>query len=189
MNFDHLAGPLDVTHRRKGPDGWEESTGSISGRSLLGGSANVAAVSQAGAVLGVSLKILDQATGGWTAWWVDAATGTLSPPLRGRGADDGIRLAGVDADGTLCADVVSALTATSAFWEQSRSADGGRTWDQEWTMEMARRRLPTPIRRPPASSPSWPASSRSSTGAGPGGATAGRSSPRSTAGPPTSTGR
>jgi len=139
MDLSYLDGTLDVTHRRLQADGWEESTGSITGRSLLGGAANVASVSQDGVVLGVSLKVLDRATGGWTAWWVDAATGTLSPPLRGRWADDGIRLAGVDADGTLCADVVSAVTATSARWEQSRSTDGGRTWAPEWTMAMTRR--------------------------------------------------
>ncbi|HEV7723045.1 MAG TPA: hypothetical protein VGO60_17270, partial [Iamia sp.] len=145
MDFSYLDGPLDVTHRHAGPDGWEESTGSISGRSLLGGAANVASVSRAGAVLGVSLKVLDPTTGTWTVWWVDAATGTLSPPLRGRWADDDrIRLAGIDADGALCADVVSAVTATSARWEQSRSTDGGRTWTPEWTMAMARRSAPDP---------------------------------------------
>lgn len=138
MELAYLDGTLDVTHRRLGPDGWTTTPGSIVGRSHLGGGANVAVVRVGDEVVGLSLKVLDRSSGTWTAWWVDATTVTLGPPLRGRWSDGVLRFAGVDVDGSLCADVVSSASSEGAAWEQSRSTDGGRTWVPEWTMAMTR---------------------------------------------------
>lgn len=147
-DFAYLDGTLDVVHRRRDPAGrWAEGPGSIRARRLLGGTADVAEVGTADGPLGVSLKVRDPG-GTWSMWWVDAATGRMGLPLRGRWRDGRARLVGVEPDGSLCADEVTAPTGASAQWEQSRSRDGGRTWDVDWTMAMTRRPIADPD--PPA---------------------------------------
>lgn len=133
-DFAFLDGTLDVTH-----DG--SDTGTIVARSYLGGVANVSEVRVGDRADGVSLKVRDPTTGTWTVWWVDAATGRLDPPLRGRWDDTGarVRLAGTEADGTLVAYDIADASPMSARWEQCRSADGGRTWAVDRTMAMTRR--------------------------------------------------
>jgi hypothetical protein len=140
-DFAFLDGTLDVTH-----DG--SATGTIVALPCLDGVANVSEVRVGDRPDGVSLKVRDPATGTWSVWWVDAATGRLGPPLRGAWHGGQVRLAGAEADGTLVAYALSDVTATSARWEQSRSGDGGRTWRVDRTMAMARRSAERPAPAP-----------------------------------------
>ena len=115
-DFAYLDGTLDVVHRRRDASGGRvETAGTIRARRLLGGTADVAEVGSADGPLGVSLKVREP-DGTWSMWWVDAATGRLGLPLRGRWDDGRARLVGVEADGSLCADEVAAPSAASARW-------------------------------------------------------------------------
>jgi hypothetical protein len=138
-DFAHLDGPFAATFRAAGGP---PLPGTVTARPLLDGGANVAEVRVPGGPTGVSLKVLDATTGTWAIWWVDAATGRLGPPRRGRWVDGRAWLAGAGEDGALEAYALGEVTGSGAHWEQHRSIDGGRTWDLDATMDMTRRAEP-----------------------------------------------
>lgn len=132
------SGRLAVTHRWRSPDGtWCSGAGTTDAWPLLGGGVHVSEVRSDGGLHGVSLKVRDAATGRWSIWWVDAATGRLGPPVTGSWAGGHGRFAGVDDDGALVAYDIDGDDDVTR-WEQSRSVDGGRTWAVERTMEVRR---------------------------------------------------
>ena len=90
-----------------------------------------------GAFRGVSVRTYDPKTGIWSIWWFNGRqpSSDVDPPVRGRF---------VNGVGTFLADdtfngkpikvryIWSAMTPTSAHWEQAFSADGGKTWETNW---------------------------------------------------------
>ena len=75
----------------------------------------------------------------WSIWWFDGRTPSeLDPPVTGR-FENGV--------GTFYSDDTfkgkpirvrftwSNITAASAHWEQAFSADGGKTWETNWTTD------------------------------------------------------
>lgn len=90
-----------------------------------------------GAYYGLTVRTYDPKTALWSIWWFDGRDpgGDLDPPVRGRFADGvGTFLA----DDTLRGKPIkvrftwSAITTTSAHWEQAFSPDGGKTWETNW---------------------------------------------------------
>ncbi len=77
----------------------------------------------------------------WTIHWADSRTGRLDPPLVGGFADDRGDFHGEDTyDGRPIRVHFTwyRLGTDTARWEQEFSADDGRTWELNWTMNLTR---------------------------------------------------
>ena len=89
----------------------------------------------------VTLRTYDRATGQWSIWWIDSRNpGHLDPPVLGR-FENGV--------GTFYADdnfsgkpirvrFLWTKLSTAPHWEQAFSADGGKTWETNWTMDFTK---------------------------------------------------
>jgi hypothetical protein len=149
-DWDWLAGRWTVRHRRLkgrliGSTEWEDFNGTSAMWPTLGGLGNVddnVLEIPSGTYRAVSLRSFDPKTEQWSIWWLDGRDPTvIEPPVKG-GFKDGI--------GTFVGDDVlngrpikvrftwSAITPTSAHWEQAFSPDGGATWEVNWRMEFRR---------------------------------------------------
>lgn len=151
-DFDFLVGDWTVTHRKLRQrmihsNDWAEFDGTLSIRPLLDGWANVGDNVfnfPDGAYRGASLRAYDPQTGQWSSWWLDGRNpaGKLDPPIRGS-FKNGVGT--FTADDTLDGKPIrvkatwSRITPTSAHWEQAFSADGGKTWEVNWTSEFQRK--------------------------------------------------
>ena len=149
-DFDFLVGRWTVAHRRLrqrlvGDTGWEEFGGVCESRPVVGGLANIddnILELPAGTCRAATLRVFDPVAKLWSIWWVDGRAPRLEPPVHGR-FEDGV--------GTFLGDDVlddgrpvrvrftwSEITAHSARWNQAFSADGGATWEDNWTMRFGR---------------------------------------------------
>lgn len=150
-DFDFLVGEWRVHSRRlkerlAGSDEWIEFDGAITSRKLMEGYANVDDTvfnMPEGVYRGVAPRAYDPRTGQWAIWWIDGRNpfGDLDPPVKGRFvkgvgtfyADDTLRGQPIKVRFTW-----SHITPTSARWEQAFSADGGKTWETNWTQRLER---------------------------------------------------
>lgn len=150
-DFGFQTGEWRVRHRKLGTrlvgaTDWLEFGGTCRAFEVMGGEANVEDQyldDPAGACRASAFRRFDRETGQWSIWWHDARSGVLDPPVTGR-FEDGV--------GTFFAEdwlngqpirirfVWSGITADSARWEQAFSADGGATWEVNWTMAFERER-------------------------------------------------
>jgi len=148
-DFDFQQGRWRVKHRRLKArladcQDWETFDGTCEQRPILGGNGNIEdnlLHLPAGDYRAVALRSWDPATARWAIWWLDSrAPHRLDTPVIG-GFADGI--------GTFYADEthegrpvrmrflwLHTDTATPR-WEQALSADGGATWETNWTMDFA----------------------------------------------------
>jgi hypothetical protein len=146
-DFDFLHGSWRIHHRRLverlvGSDEWEEFPSTSHCIALFGGAANVdwGDIPALG-ISGLSLRLFDPARDEWSIYWASSRTGRLEPPVVGRFENGRGDFYGDDThDGTPIRVhfVWSEITPTSARWEQEFSADGGRTWESNWVMELTR---------------------------------------------------
>ena len=146
--FDFLIGEWRVHHRRISAvtKKWVEFDGTLSLRLLMQGSANMEEHwlnSPDGAYRAVGLRSYDSEHDQWSIWWLDSRypAGPLDPPARGRFANGvGSFYARYEQDGRKMIGRLqwSAITPTSARWEQGSSADDGKTWQTNWIMELQR---------------------------------------------------
>lgn len=149
-DWDFLAGSWTVRHRKLarrlvGSNDWVEFDGTFTNWPVLGGRGNVGdnVMNVPGAPYrGIGLRALDGDTGEWTSWWLDGRTpATIAAPVRGKFADGTRMLIGDDEhDGKpVKARIIwSRITPRSARWEQALSADGGATWEVNWTSDFTR---------------------------------------------------
>lgn len=149
-DFDFLQGHWRVRHRKltrrlAGATEWIEFPGTTDCWPVVGGRANVddnLLHDPTGEYRALTLRRWDPRTELWSIWWLDGRTMALEPPVHGRFA------AGV---GTFVGDDTfdgrpirvrftwSAVKSRSAEWSQAFSADGGATWEDNWTMRFERR--------------------------------------------------
>ncbi|MDP9423692.1 MAG: DUF1579 domain-containing protein [Pseudomonadota bacterium] len=149
-DFDFQTGHWRVRHRRlksrlTGCTEWDEFDGSCEARPLLGGFGNIEDNQldlPGGAYRAVALRSFDSASGTWAIWWLDGRSPhALDIPVIGR-FEDGV--------GTFFADDVHDgrparlrflwlnTRTSSPRWEQAMSADGGKSWETNWTMDFKR---------------------------------------------------
>ncbi|MGH9855002.1 MAG: hypothetical protein ACREBD_34665, partial [Blastocatellia bacterium] len=148
-DFDFLVGDWRVDHRyiRASTREWADIDGTYDNRPLMGGWANVEEHwmnAPSGAYRAVGLRAYDPKTEQWSIWWLDGRdpSGNIDPPVKGR-FENGV--------GAFFGDITlngkpmrvrfiwSHITPTSARWEQAYSADAGKTWETNWTMNFQRR--------------------------------------------------
>lgn len=148
--FDFAFGSWRVRHRRlkerlAGCTDWEEFPGTSETRPVLGGSGNIEdnlIGFPGGAYRAVAIRAFDPAAGTWAIWWLSAERPHhLDVPVVGR-FEGGV--------GTFLArDSLRGMPITVRFlwlrtdarrprWEQAFSADGGASWETNWTMEFER---------------------------------------------------
>ncbi|MER5477726.1 hypothetical protein ABT026_12240 [Streptomyces sp. NPDC002734] len=149
-DFDFLVGTWDVTNRRllsplTGSDEWEEFPATTVCHGIaFAGAANVDEITfPTKGFSGLTLRLFDPVGEQWSLNWANSSTGRLFPPVVGRFDSEGRgEFHGDDHhEGTpvVCRFLWSGVTAVSARWEQAFSADGGRTWETNWTMDFRRR--------------------------------------------------
>ena len=149
-DFDFQIGRWRVRHRRlkarlAGCSDWESFEGTCDMRPVLGGNGNVednVLQISTGTYRALALRSFDPALGAWAIWWLDdRSPHSLDPPVIG-GFEDGV--------GTFLADdVLDGVPVKFRFlwletgtetprWEQALSADGGASWETNWTMDFER---------------------------------------------------
>jgi hypothetical protein len=148
-DFDFFTGSWDGRHRRlRRPlaldADWDEFPSTTECWPLFGGAANIdeLRVPERG-FTGVSLRLLDAATGLWSIYWASSRTGLLAlPPVTGW-FDGGVgRFYSPDVHEGRPIHVRytwSRITPASARWEQAFSPDEGATWETNWITEFTRR--------------------------------------------------
>jgi hypothetical protein len=148
-DFDFLVGKWNVRNRRlhkplTGSDDWDEFPGtSVCHAPLFGGAANLDEMScPTRGFSGLTLRLFDPERREWSLNWVSSRRGRLTPPVVGAFSAD--RLGEFYGDDThegqpiRCRFYWSGITPNTAHWEQAFSADGGATWENNWTMDFTR---------------------------------------------------
>lgn len=152
-DFDFLNGHFDVAHRQllkplTGSDEWDEYAGTCSARTHFDGAISLDEMQfPTKGSYGMSLRLFDPEAEEWSIYWVNSTSYEVFPPVRGKWKDGGCWLVGEDThDGRpiLASYSWSDITDTTAHWEQSFSADGGETWEVNWTMDFTRRETAPP---------------------------------------------
>ena len=148
-DFDFFVGSWDGRHRRlkkrlAGCDEWDEFTSTGRCWTVFGGAANVDEVNIPDqGFSGLSVRLLDPATGDWSIYWVNSRDGKLAlPPVVGRFESGVGRFYSdeiLDGRAIRVRYTWSGITPVSAHWDQAFSDDGGQTWEINWTMEFTRR--------------------------------------------------
>jgi hypothetical protein len=142
-DFDwELGGWKTVVRRLKNPlsgsTEWVEYEGTSVVRPLLDGRANVVELSvsgPAGRIEGLSLRLYDPRSRRWSLNYASLANGQMTAPVVGAFEDGRGEFHGDDTLGgrpIRVRFVISEVTADSARFVQSFSADGGKTWEDNW---------------------------------------------------------
>ncbi|MDP9866188.1 MULTISPECIES: hypothetical protein [Streptosporangium] len=146
-DFDFLTGTWDVANRRlvkplTGSTEWQEFPATSVARQAFGGAANIDEITfPSMGFSGLTLRLFDVEREEWSLHWASSRTGTLFPPVVGRFTGGTGEFYGDDThEGApvRVRFVWSEITATSARWEQAFSADGEKTWETNWIMELSR---------------------------------------------------
>ena len=90
---------------------------------------------------GFTLRLFDADAQTWSLFWVSSRRNVIDPPVVGRFVDGRGEFLGDDSyEGRpiRVRYIWSAITQTSARWEQAFSVDGDRTWETNWIMELTR---------------------------------------------------
>ncbi len=149
-DFDFEFGHWIVHHRRLnrrlcGCTDWTEFTGRSSTRPILGGNGNLEDNElhlPEGVYRAIALRSYDPAKRQWAIWWLDARQPhALDVPVVGCFTGSvGMFFAKDTLDGRpikvrFC---WNARAPQAPTWEQAFSADGGATWETNWTMQFNR---------------------------------------------------
>jgi len=150
-DFDFLPGRWTVKNRRlehrlQGSHDWIEFDAEDDISALPGGLGNEEHYRtdywKAFHAIGLNLYEADKHQ--WALYWIDNrhSPGALQPPVRGRFADG---IGTFDGEDTLDGKPIRVChrwTHTDrnhVHWEQAFSADGGNTWETNWTMDFTRK--------------------------------------------------
>ena len=150
LDFDFFHGRWRGRNRRlmerlAGCQEWTEFDSTVECWPMLGGLANVDEYKSEHlpGFVAMTVRVFDPKAQQWAIYWADNRYGTLDPPMRGGfDGDLGIFFGGDFHQGraVLCRFLWRRGTATNVGprWEQAFSADGGQTWETNWTMDFTR---------------------------------------------------
>jgi hypothetical protein len=149
-DFDFWMGSWNVRNRLlrarlQGSNEWEEFASTVVARPILDGLGNEDEfrTSWGGGFVAMSFRFFDPRSRRWSIYWADARRpGLLDPPVVGGFAGGTGVFEGADTfEGRpiMVRFVWSGVTTPTPRWEQSFSADGGKTWEPNWIMDFTRR--------------------------------------------------
>jgi len=147
-DFDFFVGSWNSVQRRLAKpladcDEWNESRATTRCWRAFGGAANIDEVRFPDwGSAGLSVRLLNPATGEWSIYWANNRTGELAlPPVVGRFSNGvGLFYSKETYDGRAITVRYkwSDITAMTARWEQAFSLDDGQTWETNWTADFTR---------------------------------------------------
>lgn len=147
-DFDFFIGDWRVTHKRLRErltdcDAWVEFSGACTTRKILGGQGNMddnVLHMPGGAYRAVTMRAFDPATKTWAIWWLDARhPHALDVPMIGKFEGGvGVFYADDQLNGRPIRVRFLWTPSTAPRWEQAFSADGGVSWETNWTMDFNR---------------------------------------------------
>ena len=93
--------------------------------------------------VGIGLHMYDRQAAVWSLYWVDnhGAPGVLQPPVRGRFSNGTGIFEGSDVFNgkpVTVRFIWKTIDTNHASWEQAFSADGGTSWETNWSMDFTR---------------------------------------------------
>jgi hypothetical protein len=132
-----------LKERLVGCTDWEQFDAIGECASILGGFGNIDSFESDwnGDFRGMTLRLFDRQSKKWSLYWASNRSGVLEPPVVGAFHDGVGRFEGADehkGKPVLARFIWSHIAPTSARWEQALSADGGKTWETNWRMQMTR---------------------------------------------------
>jgi hypothetical protein len=147
-SFDFIIGRWDVHNRRllrrlQHANEWMEFEATNDGRLILGGAGNEDEFrsEHLPGFIGMSLRLFDVNTQRWSIYWVDNQTATLQAPVHGSFKGNVGVFEGEDefeGKPIRVRFTWSGIDTPEPRWEQAFSADQGKTWETNWTMEWRR---------------------------------------------------
>ncbi len=150
-DFDFVIGDWHVKHRRLQVrlaqcDEWIAFDGEMSTSKVLGGFGNIEdnrLQFPEGEFRAVALRSYDAGAGTWAIWWLDGRfPGRMDVPVVGTFKDGVGSFYASDTFNSRAITVRflwSRSTADQLRWEQAFSADDGRSWETNWTMDFTRK--------------------------------------------------
>lgn len=149
-DFDFLHGSWRIANERlvlrlSNSDAWERFEAEGICQPILGGIGNIDSFRPLSGdwngYKGAALRLFHPESGLWSIYWADNVLCGLTPPVVGRFTDTVGEFFGDDTHGGAPVRVRfrwSGITPTTARWEQAFSADGGLSWEKNWTMAFMR---------------------------------------------------
>jgi hypothetical protein len=151
-NFDFLVGSWKIHLKRlvqpgNGPREWVDLDGTVVCRHVFDGRAeveefNVESRDKKMHIQGLATRFYNPTSHQWSIWWANAKDGAMYPPpvvgefRNGRGEfyDQEV----VNGRTVFTRYVWTAITSSSPHFEQSISADGGKTWELNWVTDQTK---------------------------------------------------
>jgi hypothetical protein len=148
-DFDFEIGRWQVQHRHvkhvlQGPTNWEEFTGILVARKILGGLGLLDEISNeraTGSFQGITLHLFDPQKQQWSVYPANSPQGVLAVPMIGgftNGRGGSYSHAPIDGMHRFTRLLWHEITPSSYRWEQAYSAEGGATWETNWIQGHAR---------------------------------------------------
>jgi hypothetical protein len=130
-----------LVERLVGCQEWEEFESTVDCWPMLGGLANADEyrTDHFPGFRGMTVRLFDPTAQQWAIYWADNRVGVLDPPVRGVFIGEVGIFAGPDVHAGRA--ILSRFTwrrGASPRWEQAFSADGGQTWETNWTVDFTR---------------------------------------------------
>ena len=147
-DFDFLQGRWLIHHKKLterlvGCQTWEEFRTPVANQLILGGLGNFDHIrTESGDFYeGASLRLFDKSSRLWRIYWMDTNGATLYPPVEGSFDGPVGIFRGRDQEGGIPVLVEFQWDKTNPdtpTWQQSFSADNGKTWEVNWLMNFSR---------------------------------------------------
>jgi hypothetical protein len=148
-DFDPMIGRFKITVKRlkttlRGAHDWYEMTGISNCRAIWNGRANIEefeADGPYGHLEAMMVRLYSPASHQWSLNWVNQKNARFDTPTVGEfkdGRGEFYDTEPIDGRQVLVRYVWSDVTAKTGHFEQSYSADGGRTWEANWIADSTR---------------------------------------------------
>jgi hypothetical protein len=147
-DFDFLVGRWHVKNRRLmtrlrgNSSDWREFDAALEAGVHLNGQLSIDEIRfESEGFAGATMRTLDMQTKQWSIYWINSRSGKLFAPVIGGWCGQRGEFYGIDEDDgrtVLVRFVWERLGPDSARWAQAFSIDGGRSWEDNWLMEMTK---------------------------------------------------
>ncbi len=133
-----------LLHPLTGSNAWVEFEGTSVTRKLWDGRSQIEQFETDGAaghIEGMTLRLFNPQSHQWRLYWANSKVGVLDPPQIGQftnGIGEFYAQDTVDGKVILVRFLWSKTTSDSPHFEQSYSADGGKTWEVNWITDQTR---------------------------------------------------